>query len=60
MKYKCKWFEPSYNNEEAIMDFSEFTDDIGYDDNDREQIEELEIGDSVILGMSDHYIERIE
>jgi len=59
-KYKCEWDAGSYGDvKPKIVWFDYFADDLGYDDNDREQINELRINQSVLLGMSDHKITRI-
>ena len=58
--YKCEWDARSYGDvKPEIVWFDFFTDDLGYDDDDREQINELRINQSVLLGMSDHKITRI-
>jgi len=58
-RYLCEWFPPFYKHEHDLVGRSHFTEDIGYDRDDRDRIYDLEVGHSVDLGLGDHKVTRI-
>lgn len=48
-KFKATWEEPIYRKAIKIVDQYFFTDDLGYDDEDRKEILKLKVGEKCII-----------
>ena len=58
--YYCEWLEPSYPADNKTVNFDHFSDDLGYNERDRDEIDRLEINQTALLGMSDHTVKRVK
>jgi hypothetical protein len=58
-KFECTWGTSYVNPGTKICDLELFSEGNGYDDDDREAVNALEIGQTITLDAGDHSVTRI-